>query len=184
MSKLFQSLSKIIGWLEEQDIPYMIFGGLANSIYGNPRQTYAIDVKISINNQKIRDFINEVSSIGKVLPDKPAQFIRDTNVLPIDIDGVRVDIALASLPFEKEAIERSKQISYKNIRMEVCTIEDFIIQKAVSERDKDWNDIKKVIKLNHSKIDWNYLIEHCKKLSTFLSRSEVINKILEYKNES
>ena len=161
----------------------MVFGGIANAIYGNPRQTYDIDIKISVEETEIEHFIKNIQSIGEILTSNPLDFISETNVLPVEINGVRVDIVLALLPFEKQAIERSKQLSYKNVNMKVCTIEDFIIQKAVSERDIDWNDIEMVIKLNKKKINWNYLLDHCKKLSNFLSRSRILKRIKNYKNE-
>ena len=53
----------------------------------------------------------------------------------------------------------------------------------VSQRDKDWNDIETVIELNKEEINWNYLLKHCQKLSKFLSRDEILEKIKEYKNE-
>ena len=183
MPKLLKSLKQIIDWLSEQNIPYMVFGGIANAIYGNPRQTYDIDIKIHIENNSLNNFIKKIQSIGKIVPSAPHQFIKDTNVLPIEINGVRIDIVLANLPFEKEAIKRSQRLSYKNSEMNVCTLEDFIIQKAVSERDKDWNDIEKVIKLNKDNINWDYLLTHCKKLSNFLSRSDILDKIEAYRNE-
>lgn len=43
---LIESLSEIVEFLKINKIPYMIFGGIANSIYRNPRQTFDIDIKI------------------------------------------------------------------------------------------------------------------------------------------
>ena len=34
-------------------IPYMIIGGIANSIYGNPRQTFDIDIKVQVDIETI-----------------------------------------------------------------------------------------------------------------------------------
>jgi len=184
MNKLLSSLDKITNWFENQNIPYMVFGGIANAIYGNPRQTYDIDIKIFVEETEIENFVENIKSAGKILTAEPLNFISDTNVLPLDIDGVRVDIVIAILPFEKQALERSQKVSYKNINIKVCTIEDFIIQKAVSERNKDWNDIETVIKLNKNRIDWNYLIKYCQQISNFLSRSEILDKIEKYKNEN
>lgn len=184
MPKLLNSLKKITKWFDNQDIPYMVFGGIANAIYGNPRQTYDIDIKIFVEKAEIENFAKNIQDVAKILTANPLDFISDTNVLPVEINGVKVDIVLAILPFEKKAIERSQKVTYQNVNMKVCTIEDLIIQKAVSERTKDWNDIKTTIKLNKDRIDWDYLIKNCKEISDFLSRSEILNKIKRYKNES
>lgn len=182
MAKLLKSLKKITIWFDKQDIPYMVFGGIANAIYGNPRQTYDIDIKIFVEEAEIESFVINIQDVAKVLTAKPLDFISETNVLPVEINGVKVDIVLAMLPFEKEAIERSQQVSYQNVNIKVCTLEDLIIQKAISERNKDWNDIKTVIKLNRDRIDWDYLMEYCRQISRFLSRSEILNKMKKYKN--
>ena len=44
MNRLIKALTSITNWLEKMEIPYMVFGGIANSLYGNPRQTFDIDV--------------------------------------------------------------------------------------------------------------------------------------------
>lgn len=46
---ILKALSKITKFLESSNVPYMVFGGVANSIYGNPRQTYDIDLKVQID---------------------------------------------------------------------------------------------------------------------------------------
>ena len=43
---LLLALAAITSWLKEQNISYMVFGGIANSVYGNPRQTFDIDIKL------------------------------------------------------------------------------------------------------------------------------------------
>ena len=59
----------------------------------------------------------------------------------------------------------------------MCGIEDFILQKAVSSRQKDWDDIETVIDLQKENIDWLYLLEHCRELSDFLSDSTIVTRI-------
>ncbi len=182
MNDLLKALSKITTWLEEQEIAYMVFGGIANAIYGNPRLTYDIDVKIKIDEDRIDKFVNQIKIIGKALPENIAQFIKDTNVLPLTINDVRIDIVLATLPFEIRAIERSKKVAYQKVAFKVCTIEDFIIQKAVSTREKDWYDISTIIEINRNKLNWDYLMGNCQDLSRFLDNPEIIEKIKQFKN--
>jgi len=146
----------------------------SHSIYGSPRQTFDVDIKFSLASKyKMEQFIEELKSIAILLPDEPIQFIKETNVIQIEIDDVRVNLVVADLPFEIEAIQRSRYVDFSNTKIKVCLPEDLIIQKAVSTREKDWLDIRNVIENQRDKMDWNYLLKHRKDLSNFLS-----NKII------
>ncbi|MCK4755277.1 MAG: hypothetical protein KAS58_08585, partial [Calditrichia bacterium] len=112
MNKLIQALREIIQFLEKEKISYMIIGGIANSFYGNPRQTFDIDIKIDLDEQRVNGFIDQLSSIGKLVAENPIAFLEETSVIPVDIDKVRIDLVRCRLPFEIEAIRRSER---KNI---------------------------------------------------------------------
>jgi len=184
MNRLIKALSTITSWMERMNISYMVFGGIANSIYGNPRQTFDVDIKFSLESKyEMEQFIEELKSIATLLPTEPLQFIKETNVIPIEIDDVRVDMVVADLPFEIEAIQRSMYVEFSNIKIKVCLPEDLIIQKAVSTREKDWLDIRNVIENQHDKMDWNYLLKHCKDLADFLNKTEIYDRIKKWKNE-
>jgi hypothetical protein len=47
------ALNKLKTFFEEEEISYMIFGGLATGVYGYERMTYDIDVKIL--NEKMKN---------------------------------------------------------------------------------------------------------------------------------
>lgn len=181
---LVHALRVIIHLLEEMKIPYMVFGGIANSIYGNPRQTLDIDIKIAVGSDAaIEKLISKIHEKGKVIPQNPSAFITETSVLPIDIEGVRVDLVFARLPFELEAIQRSRRIQYAGLDLPVCTIEDLIIHKVISERMKDWVDIETLIALHKNTLDWQYLMKHCEELASFLDRPEIVQNLKRLKNE-
>ncbi len=173
-----KALKKIVNHLDENQIPYMIFGGIANSIHGNPRQTFDIDIKVQINMiDSLPNFVKKLSKIAKILPEKPIEFINETNVLPAEIDNVKIDIVFAGIEFEFKAIQNSKFYEFGEIKMKVCSIEDLIIQKSVSQRNKDWLDIETMTEINQEKINWKYLLENVKQLSQILENPKMYNDI-------
>lgn len=183
MNQLIKTLFSITNWLEEVTIEYMVFGGIANSIYGNPRQTFDIDIKFSLgSSNEMKAFIEELQKVVKIIPDNPSEFVQQTNVIPVEMDGVRVDLVLAELPFELEAIRRSRYKKAFGGRIKVCLPEDLIIQKAVSTREKDWMDIKHIIENQHLKLEWDYLLDHCRDLARFLEDPEIYKRIKRWKN--
>ena len=122
---------------------------------------------------------------GKVLPEDPIQFVKETGVIPVESDGVRIDFILANLDFEKEAIIRSERRDISGIKAMVTTAEDLIIQKSISLRERDWMDIKGVIvnQNQNQNLDWDYLLKHVKDLSEFLSNPGILDKINLYRDE-
>jgi predicted nucleotidyltransferase len=184
MNRLIKALTSITDWLEEMGIPYMVFGGIANSLYGNPRQTFDIDIKFSLKtSDKMEPFLEELGKVAKILPETPLEFVEQTSVVPVELDDVRVDLVLAHLPFEEEAIQRSRYADFSGKRIKVCLPEDLIIQKAVSTREKDWMDIEQVISNQRHHMDWNYLLKHCKDLSDFLDDPSIYDRIKKWKDE-
>jgi hypothetical protein len=127
--------------------------------------------------------LHKVEEIGEIVPNEPAEFFRETNVIPIEIRGVRVDLVAADLPFEREAIDRSRSIDFFGIELMVCTPEDLVIQKAVSTREKDWADIQYILENRGQKMDWDYLLKHCKELALFLDAPEIYRRVKEWKDE-
>lgn len=166
MSGLVDAVKRATGLLDKMHVPYMVFGGIANSIYGNPRQTFDVDIKFLLEREEeMVRFLAGIASIGVILPEDPRSFMEETNVLPIDIDGVRTDLVKAELPFEKKAIARSRTVDFYGATIKVCTAEDLIIQKAVSTREKDWFDIRCIIENQHDRMNRDYLLRHCEELS-------------------
>jgi len=183
MNPLINALKQIVYFLDNSEYQYMIIGGLANGIYGQSRQTFDIDVKIILSDENLPEFLNKISHSGKVLPEDPIQFVKETGVIPVDLNGVRIDFILANLDFEKEAIIRSKHRDISGIKAPVTTAEDLIIQKCISVRDRDWMDIRGIIINQNKNLDWDYLLKHVKDFSEFLSNPEILAKINLYRDE-
>jgi hypothetical protein len=95
--------------LDDARLPYMLVGGQANAIWGEPRATLDVDVTIWAEDRP--DAVDALSSRFRVLVNDPAAFVRDTRVLPLESDdGVRIDVIFGMLPFEQEAIRRARSI--------------------------------------------------------------------------
>jgi hypothetical protein len=180
---LVQALQKVVEFLESRKISYMIIGGIATSIYGYPRQTFDIDIKVHTEDESLAAFIQDLLLLGEAAVDDPSNFVKQTQVIPIIIDDVRIDLILAQLEYEKEAIKRSHKKEIYGVQACVSSVEDLIIQKAVSEREKDWLDIKELIRNQKENLNWNYLLNHTKELADFLSDQTIFDRIRQYKNE-
>jgi hypothetical protein len=184
MNELKKAFNIFIPWLEKRNISYMVFGGLAVSVYGSPRQTFDIDIKLSIPTQVKRDqFVSDLKETARILPDKPLKFIKETGVLPVEVQKVRIDLVFAELPFEFKAVNRSIPTRMFDLEVRVCTAEDLIIHKAISVRKRDWLDIESVITQQYEHLDWDYIIDNCQELADFLDRPSILQKIEDLRDE-
>lgn len=159
MNKFEDALKDVQDFLKKQGVPYMIIGGIGNLVWGEPRLTVDIDITIHISHAKERDFIAKTGARFRILVDNPEDFAKKTKVLPIEItEGIKGDIIFAGLDYERMAIGRAVEVEIsKNNRVRVCTAEDLIIHKALSEREKDWQDIEGILLRRGALLDKKYL---------------------------
>ena len=103
-------------------IPYMIIGGMANAVWGEPRATLHIDATVWVSYDQISETILILERIFQPLVSHPREFIRDTNILPRQSEeGVRVDLIFGTLPYEQEAIARAVELNIAGSPVRFCT---------------------------------------------------------------
>jgi predicted nucleotidyltransferase len=67
--------------------------------------------------------------------------------------GVDVDISLAWLPFELEAIAAAERVDIAGVSTPVARAEDLLIYKAVAFRPQDQQDIERLLTLFRGRVD-------------------------------
>jgi hypothetical protein len=182
MNSLIQALQIIVRFFESQQIPYMLIGGLANSIYGIPRQTFDIDIKIILDDNKKKSILCELAKVAVIIPADPLSFLQQTGVIPVEVASVKVDLVIITLPYEHEALRRVKKVTMFDVDVNVTSAEDLIIQKSISPRNKDWLDIEGIIDNMGKDLDWAYILFQIKQLSEFLTDSDIYSKIEKLKD--
>ncbi|MGI9861134.1 nucleotidyltransferase [Moorella naiadis] len=171
MDALERGLKQVTSFLQRERIPYMFIGGIANLIWGEPRLTQDLDVTILCQEAKIPELITKLMNDFSILPTDPLAFIQQTGVLPmVAREGVRIDLIFARLPYEEQAISRAKIVKLGQQQLKVCTAEDLIIHKIISERSRDLDDVQQIIIRQRDNLDRNYLDPLVHNLSQLLER--------------
>src|SRR2546428_11571594 len=142
MPDLDAALANLVSWLREMEIRHMVIGGFAVTVWGEPRFTRDLDVTVSVPAHKFVQTIHLTCARFHSLSGDPLQFVTETRVLPILVEAVPVDLIFAALPYEEEAIARARTIHLKQGSVPVCSPEDLILHKIVSQRPRDHEDIK------------------------------------------
>lgn len=66
---------------------------------------------------------------------------------------------------------KAKKIPY---RVRICSPEDLIIHKIISDRPRDWEDVRGIINLLGSKLDQTYLRPKIKELTKTLEKPDLL----------
>jgi predicted nucleotidyltransferase len=110
----------------------------------------------------------------KILPASPEQFVAKTMVLPVifEKEGVRVDIVFANSAYELEALKRTRKVDFGGSQVHIASPEDVIIHKAVAGRDRDLEDVRKIM-ARQKGLDLRYIRKWLKSMDTALSTSHL-----------
>jgi len=147
---MFQKLlKKIANKLSAHNIPYMVIGGQAVLLYGEPRLTKDIDITLGVGLSKLKEINSIVEKLNlKILVDE--NFVQNTMVL-LAMDektGIRVDFIFSFSLYEKQAIKRASDIKFGNTIVKFASLEDLVIHKIIAGRAIDIEDVRSIILKN------------------------------------
>jgi predicted nucleotidyltransferase len=171
---VFQKLlEKIAAALDKQQVPYMVIGGQAVLLYGEPRLTKDIDITLGIGIEGLAKIKRVVSSLHlEYLADHVEEFVKETMVLPV-IDapsGIRVDFIFSNSPYERQAIERARPIKFGKTDVKFAALEDVVIHKIIAARARDIEDIRCIL-LKNPDYDSRYIEKWLEEFDTSLGKN-------------
>lgn len=175
LKPLIAPLSGLKRLLEKSGCRWMIIGGVAASLLGKPRFTADVDAVALIEDKELSNLLKVAEHFGFKARIKDAvEFAQKNMVLLLrhTKTGINVDLSLGLLPFEKEAINRSKQFKIANITFNLPTPEDLIIFKAVAHRPRDIEDIREIVKI-HPEMNKKHIERIVKEFARVLEMPEV-----------
>jgi len=157
---LFEELlARIAAGLSSCNLPYMIIGGQAVLLYGEPRLTKDIDITLGINIDRLDDLLSIVNGLSLApLPEDVPLFVQKTMVLPVleRSTGIRVDFIFSFTPYETQAIARARKVILSGQEVCFASREDLILHKIFAGRPRDLEDVRILI-LKNPGIDLPYI---------------------------
>lgn len=142
--------------LEESDTPFMVIGGIAVITRGHQRTTRDVDASAEGARLDLDDLLRRAPAHG-LRPRRPnaREFARANLVLLLihEPTEVEVDLSIAWVPFEVEAIGRATLESFRGDLLPIATAEDLVIMKAVAFRSKDQDDLETLLVMHGDTMD-------------------------------
>src|SRR6266705_7120356 len=105
-------IARLAEALARHQLPFMLIGGQAVLVHGEPRLTQDIDLTVAASIDRLDDVLAACREAAlSALPADVATFVRETFVLPAsDETGTRVDLVFSNTPYETAAIARSVRV--------------------------------------------------------------------------
>lgn len=176
MTELESSVAEAASILEELSVPYMLIGGLAVAAWGEARATLDVDLSVWTGPQNLAATVRALCARLKALPADPLRFATETRVLPmLSSAGVRLDLVFAALPVERDLIARALPKQLGGRLVNVVAVEDLIWMKLISERPKDLDDARRLIRRFRHTLDRTYLEPRLQELSEAFGRQDILD---------
>lgn len=143
-----RALADLTAFLDECGAPASIIGGIAVIAWGFGRSTLDIDAAVAIPPSEVRSLAERFRKAGFVprIPDA-TPFAEENLVLLLRHaeTGMDVDISLAQLDFEREALAHTERRPFGRVLIPVPRPTDLIIYKMIAARPRDLQDVEELI---------------------------------------
>ena len=160
-------LQNLVRCLEGTQVPYLIIGGVAQAVIGEPRVTQDVDCIVAVQIPRGTDaLLHGLEQAGFEVDQAAARTrVESAGTFSVTRGRWRVDLIVASTSFEQSAFQRARRFRLYEVEANLPTPEDLILLKLVPGRDKDLLDVKTVMIRHRGRLDRAYLEGWAQRLS-------------------
>ena len=129
----------------------MFIGGIAVIAHGVLRQTRDIDATLWGPAIRPEELLPKLAKARiRPRPDHSDEVAKRSHVLLMrhHPTGIDLDIAFSFLPFERQAMDRAVEVEFKGVPICIASPEDLIVYKVTAWRDRDRDDIERLLTLH------------------------------------
>lgn len=178
-------IARVAGELEARRLPFMLIGGQAVLLHGQPRFTEDIDITLGVGPSAAPAVQAACEALSlEPLPADVVAFVRDTFVLPAlhAESGIRVDFIFSTTQYERQAIERANRVEVGGAEVPFATVEDLILHKLFAGRPRDMEDIVGVVRRKGADIDWGYVERWADRFAGVPGREDLPDRVRRLKS--
>ena len=149
---MVETLKKAAAALREEEVSFMLGGGLACWARGGPESDHDLDFMLR---PKHADRALEVLAGTGMRTEKPAEgWLHKT----FDENGVMIDLIFepTGLPITDDVFERAEDLEVVSVPMKVMALEDVVVTKllALDEKTLDYRPLLGIARSLREQIDW------------------------------
>ena len=157
-----EALAQVLAVLAELEIPYLLVGSFSSNFYSYPRATNDADIELQFRDGDLTRIWERLGPDFIVDPQTSFEMLTGTLRDVITFRPTKFDIEFYRLgndPHLQERFARRKQVALPELSVAAVlpTAEDVVIQKLRWQREKDIDDVRKVLAIQYDKLDWEYI---------------------------
>jgi hypothetical protein len=100
-------------------------------------------------------------------------------------NGIEVDVALGSFPFEEGFIDRATPFKFhEGVELITASAEDIFVLKAFAGRPQDWIDVESIAVRQGPTLDWDFIRSQLEMLGELVADSELMSRVEEIRRRA
>lgn len=163
--RLEQLLNDVCETLDEAGVPYAIIGGIALSVWGEPRTTFDVDLVVGVSPDEIESLCRVFRESNRFIIEPsvcPMPNVTLVRVHQVDHDKTPSELLLADLLVHEDdtaahVIARRRKGRFLGRDYWFCSPEDLIVLKLVAARPRDKLDSLAVLSQMADELDFDYI---------------------------
>jgi len=173
------ALRAVAAALDDVAAKGMVIGGVAVIARGVARATRDVDATVALEGD-VEALVTELERENLVprIGDAVA-FARTNQVLLLTHrpSAVDVDLSIAWLPFELEALAAAERVLLAGVSVRVARAEDLVIYKAIAWRPQDQQDVERLLTLHGKTMDLARIRRLVAEFAEALEEPERVNDV-------
>jgi hypothetical protein len=155
---MFERIVRIHAALREAGIPHAFGGAIANAFHGEPRATTDIDINIFLPEEDHQGTLRALEHLGVTVDwSCDVALIRRDGQVRLRWDRILVDLFFATFDFLYSAHERVVTVPFVDGTIPILSAEDLIVCKVAFNREKDWFDLRNIVRIQATRLDGAYI---------------------------
>jgi hypothetical protein len=162
------AVTAVIDTLQRLRVPFMIVGSLAANFHGVPRSTRDADFVVQLKPNDLQEIAVQLGARFRLEPQTSFETITGTtrHILRLAQSPFLIELfELTDDPHDVERFSRRQRVQVFGHEAFVATAEDTIVTKLRwarhGHRSKDIDDVRNVIAVQQTALDWGYIQRWC-----------------------
>jgi hypothetical protein len=177
MTLIEEATLELVAILDDLRLSYMLIGGVAVGLWGEPRATLDVDLTIWVEPSHLEATVQDLASRLTLRTKQPLESVRRLGLIPVRTsNGVQADMLFGRWPIERQAIERAVWFPIGNTQIRVAPLDYLLFLKLISDRSKDTADAEALMLRHRGKIDLTWLETELSALAESSAQPEMLKR--------
>ena len=179
MNEVFIAAQEVEAFCRKRGLSHCIIGGVALHRWGEPRTTRNVDLTVLAGWGEEEPVIDLFLEQFRPRMADAREFAVANRVLLVQAgNGVGIDIALGTLPFERDSLRRASLFPMpEGVALTTCSAEDPVVHKAFANRGRDWVDVESILIRSGSRLNATQILKDLAPLVRLKEQPEIVDRL-------